>query len=213
MAKKKKTDEAQEAEASKNNVTIEDTGPCKKKVTIEVPEETIHKVLDEKFSEIRREAVLPGFRKGRAPLRLVEKRFSTDIRQQTKLQLLVEAADEAIKDNKLDTLGDPDIDHEKVELPEKGPMTFDFEVEVRPEFEMPEVEGIEIKKPKTEVTDEQVDKELESMRRRAGVWVPKEDEGVAEGDQIVADVVLKVEGSEEQNKYRRLCRTALREPE
>ena len=73
----------EESDALKNTVTIEDTGPCKKKVTIRIPEEKIHKTLDEKFSELRKEALIPGFRKGRAPLRLVEKRFSTDIRQQT----------------------------------------------------------------------------------------------------------------------------------
>lgn len=194
-------EESQETPEIPNKVTVEDAGPCKKKVTIEVPEEKIHKVLDGKFDEIRREAIIPGFRKGRAPLRLVEKRFSPDIRQQTKLQLMVEAADAAIKDNGIDSLGDPDIDHEKVELPENGPMTFDFEVEVRPQFELPEVEGIEITKPKTEVKDEQVDSEIEAMRKRAGTWVPKEDEGVAEGDQVVADVVLVVEGSEEQDKH------------
>ncbi len=190
----------EESDALKNTVTIEDTGPCKKKVTIRIPEEKIHKTLDEKFSELRKEALIPGFRKGRAPLRLVEKRFSTDIRQQTKLQLMAEASEEALKEHKLDTLGEPEIDHEKIELPENGPMTFDFEVEVRPEFDLPEVEGIEIKKPRTEVKDEQIDEELNAMRRRAGVWVPKEDQGVEEGDQVVADVVLLVEGSEEKDK-------------
>lgn len=192
-------DQSEETPEIPNKVTVEDTGPCRKKVTIEIPEEKIHKTLDSKFSELRREVVIPGFRKGRAPQRLVEKRFSPDIRQQTKLQLMVEAADQAIKDNKIDTLGDPDIEHEKVEIPDNGPMVFDFEVEIRPQFELPEVEGIEITKPKTEVKDEQVEEEVTSMRKRGGVWTPTE-EGVAEGDQVVADVILIVEGSEEQNK-------------
>ena len=118
----------------KNVVTIEDSGPCKKKVCVEVPEEAIKSALNEQYSELRRDAVVPGFRKGRAPLRLLEKRFGKDVGTQVKLKLLSDASEAAIKDNELDVLNEPDIDHEKIELPESGPMQFEFEVEVRPEF-------------------------------------------------------------------------------
>jgi len=184
----------------KNIVTITDAGPCKKKIEIEIPAEAIHAKLDEKYSELKKDAVIPGFRKGRAPIRLLEKRFGTDISKQAKLELLVAASDAAIKDNNLDTLGEPDMDHEKIELPQEGPMKVEFEVEVRPEFDLPELEGIEIEKPKAEVTDKQVDEEVEAIRKRAGIWTPKEKGGVAEGDQIIADVTLVTEGSADHDK-------------
>ena len=114
MAKKKEKTEETKDEV-KNTVTITDVGPCKKKVEIEIPAETIHAKLDEKYQELRRDAVIPGFRKGRAPLRLLEKRFGTDVGQQVKLELLVAASDEAIKGNELNTLGEPDVDHEAIE--------------------------------------------------------------------------------------------------
>ncbi len=192
------TDEAVNDEI-KNQVTVSEAGPCKKKIEIEIPEQKIREYLDKKYQDLRKEAVLPGFRKGRAPLRLVEKRFGTDISNQTKLELIVEASEAAIKDNELDALGEPDIDHEKIELPESGPMTFEFEVEVRPDFDLPDLEGITIEKPPVEVSDEQVEQELLQLRNRSGVWTPK-DKSPEPGDQVIADVVLVTEGLPEHDK-------------
>jgi trigger factor len=201
MAKKKKAEQEQAAEQaeSKVGVTIENVGPCKKKVTIEIPESKVKGSLHKKYDELRKEAVLPGFRKGRAPLRLLEKRFGTDITRQAKMELMLDASQEALKENKLDVLGDPNIDPEKVEVPESGPMKFDFEIEVRPEFELPEMDGIEIEKPVAEVTDAMVETEVQTLCKRAGVWMPREGAIEAE-DQIIANVVLKVEGAADIEK-------------
>ncbi len=145
--------EEQEAATAKNTVTIEEAGPCKKQVSVEIPEEAIKNATDERYNSLRKEALVPGFRKGRAPRRLLEKRFGKEATEQIKLKLLADASDTAIKDNELNVLGDPDIDFEKIELPTTGPLKFDFEVEVRPEFDLPQLEGIAIEKSKLEVTD------------------------------------------------------------
>ncbi len=183
----------------KNVVNVSDAGPCKKKIEIEIPEQKVREFLDKKYQDLRKEAVVPGFRKGRAPMRLLEKRFGTDVSKQSKLELIVQAADSAIKDSKLDTLGDPEIDHEKIELPASGSMKFEFEVEIRPEFELPELDGIPVEKPKIEVTEAAVDAELANLRKRAGVWTPKE-KSVELDDQVVADAVLVTEGRPEHDK-------------
>ena len=200
MAEKDTQPVEETKEESKNIIAVSDAGPCKKKVAIEIPAEVIGEKLDEKYKELRKEAVVPGFRKGRTPIRLLEKRFGTDITNQVKLELMAAASEEAIKDNGIDSLRDPDIDHEKIELPEDGPLKFEFEVEVRPEFDLPELEGIAIEKPKIEATDERVDEELAALQKRAGVWTPKEKGGAAEDDQVIADVVLVTEGSADHDK-------------
>lgn len=187
------------AEKHPNLVTVTESGPCKKKIEIEIPEQKVRECLDKKYQDLRKVAEVPGFRKGRAPLRLIEKRFGSDISNQAKLELIIEAAEAAIKDNNLDTLGDPSIDHEKIELPSTGPMKFDFEVEIRPEFDLPDLEGITVSKPKVEVTEQMVDEQLQTLRRQAGVWTPK-DKPAELNDQIIADVVLNVEGHNERNK-------------
>ena len=184
-----------------NIVTVEDAGPCKKKVSIEIPEEKIRTAADKQYDDLRREAVVPGFRKGRAPRRLLEKRFGKETREQVKLTLLAEASDQAFKDQDLDILGEPDVDFENIELPAEGPLKFDFEVEVRPEFELPALEGIPVTRTKLEVTDEQIDREIEQLQKRAGLWTPRDEDAAVElGDQIIADAILKIEGVEEDTK-------------
>jgi len=191
-------DEEQQSTALKNTVKIEEAGPCKKKVSIEIPEETIKNATDEQYNNLRRDALVPGFRKGRAPRRLLEKRFGKETSEQIKLKLLAEASDTAIKDNSLDTLGEPDIDFEKIELPTDGPLKFDFEIEVRPEFDLPQLEAIPVNKTKMEVTAEQIDREIKQLQRWSGIWAPRERGEVQLDDQIIADVVLKAEATEEE---------------
>ena len=192
------TNDDEQSTTAKNTVTIEDSGPCKKKIAIEIPEETIKKAIDEQYNELRRDALVPGFRKGRAPRRLLEKRFGKETTEQIKLKLLVDASESAIKDHDLQALGEPDVDYEKIDLPEEGALKFDFEIEVRPEFDLPELEGIPINRTKLEITDEQIDKDIEQMQRLSGIWAPREDGPVELNDQIIAEASLKAEGIEDQ---------------
>ena len=190
--------EEQESTAAKNTVTVEDAGPCKKKVAIEIPEETIKSATDKQYDELHKDAVVPGFRKGRAPRRLLEKRFGKETTEQIKLKLLAEASEAAIKDIK--AIGEPDIDYENIEMPGEGPMKFDFEVEVRPDFDLPDLEGIPVNRAKLEISDEQIDREIEQMQRLAGMWTPREDGPVVLNDQIIAEVEIKAEDAEEKDK-------------
>ncbi len=189
----------------KNTVKIKNAGPCKKKVSIEIPEESILKQADEQYNTLRKDVVVPGFRRGHTPRRLLEKRFGKETSEQVKLKLLADASDSAIKDNELDVLSEPDIDFKKIELPQDGPLKFDFEVEVRPEFELPELKGIAIKKTKLEVTDEQIDREIEQFQKYSGTWTPCEKNGKTELDnQVIADTVVTIEGVEEKEKHNNL---------
>jgi len=193
------TEDAKSVE-HKNTVTITDAGACKKKVAIEVPEETVHGALDGQYKELRRDATVPGFRKGKAPIKLLEKRFGKDVIEQVKLKLLSDASQAALKDNDITALNDPEIDHKNITLPDTGPLKFEFEVEVKPEFELPETDGIEVEKPAVAVTDKQLAEELEHLQRQAGIWAPVEGGEVEEDDQLIADVVVKTEGDAEGQK-------------
>ena len=191
-------EQKQEEKTAKNTVTTEKAGPCRKKVIVEIPRETITRATDEQYETFRKDALVPGFRKGRAPRRLLEKRFGKDVGEQVKLKLLADASDAAVKESKLDILREPEINYEKIELPAEGPLKFDFEIEVRPEFELPQLEGIPVNKPKLEVTEGHIDREIEMLRKYAGVWTPKESGKVEPDDQVVADVMLNIEGQEQK---------------
>jgi len=192
--------EEEKAVASKNAVTIEDAGPCRKKVIIEIPEETIKTVTDEQYEQLRKEAIVPGFRRGRAPRRLLEKRFGKETSEQIKLKLIAEASESALKDNQVQTISEPDIDFENVELPAEGPLKFDFEVDVKPEFELPELEGIPVTRRKLQVSDEEINREIERIQRLSGIWTPRENEPVQLNDQVIAEVAIKAEDSEDYER-------------
>ncbi len=199
MAKDEKNDQNTKDVKSNLKINIEDTGPCKKKVEIEVPQENIKKKLDEQFRQIAKDTVIPGFRKGRAPMRLVIKRFGENVNEQVKLQILAESSEDALKQIDVKPLSDPDIDYKNIELPESGPLTYDFEIEVSPEFELPELEKIEIEKPIIEIDEKQITEAVEEMRKRAGIWTPK-DKPVEKGDQVIADAVVKEQDGPEVEK-------------
>ncbi len=156
------------AEASvaerENSVTIEDAGPSRKKLRIEIPAETVDERLNDSLSTLAVEAQLPGFRKGHAPKQLLQKKFGDAMRREAKDQLVAGAYSRAIKDHELKVVGDPVAEElADVELVAGQPLAFEVEVEVVPEFELPELEGFEVMKPAFEVEDETIEDEIKKL--------------------------------------------------
>lgn len=146
------------------NVTIEDAGPSRKKLHIEIPADAVSEKLSDSLDMIAVEAAIPGFRKGRAPRRLVEKRFGSAVRSEAKSQLVAAAFQQAVEQHELKVIGEPISDElADIEVEEGKPLIFDIEVEVMPEFELPPLEGLKIRKPIPEVTDEMVNGEIEKI--------------------------------------------------
>jgi len=177
------------------SVTVEDVGVLRKRLKVCVPREAIDERLDQSYRELMREALVPGFRKGRAPLALIRKRFGKEVADDVRTTLVSEAYEAAVEKESLDVLGRPDIDFEKIELPEEGDLEFTCEVEIRPEFDLPELEGIEIRRPKVAVTDADVDAEIQRLRALRGRFETVED-GVKPDDLVVADITVSVDGEE-----------------
>ncbi|NIA07835.1 MAG: trigger factor [Actinobacteria bacterium] len=174
-----------------NNVTVEEIGPSRVRIKIEVPPERIESRLDKDLEELRHTAAVPGFRVGRAPRKLIEKRFGSDARDRLKNVLVAESLQEAIEGRELKTLGDPQLDFDKIELPEEGPLTFEVETDIEPAFDLPELEGVAVTKPAVAVEDKDVDAAIKTMLAREGVYEPVT--GTAKkGDQVIGDLWLKV---------------------
>ncbi len=175
------------------NVTVEDAGPGTKKVSVEIPEDRIKSVLEDQFRDLKREAAIPGFRAGRAPRKLIEKRFAADVREQVRRQLLSESYEQALEKNNLQVIGEPEFDNpDDIKLPESGSFRYSFSVEVQPEITLPDFSQLTIKKPKIEVTDENVDQAMKNLREQQGTLVPVEDRGIEDGDYVTADVSVKL---------------------
>ncbi len=174
-------------------VDVSDAGTLKKKVTVTVPAKAIDAKRDEMFGELANTAQVPGFRIGRAPRRLIERRFGKEVGQDVRNAVLGDSLGKAITQSGLSVLGEPDLDIEAIELPEEGDLIYDFEVEIAPDFELPELEGIPLTRQPSEVTDERVDSVIDRERMR-DVGYEKTDEPAEEQDQI--DVVATIRGED-----------------
>ena len=155
---------AVESEATKRKldiaVSITDVGPCKKHLKITIPREEIDRQYETSLDTLRKEALVPGFRMGRAPRQLVVKRFKKQVSDQVKSNLLMSSLEQIDEDYKLDPITQPRLDVDAIEIPEHGPMNFEMDVEVRPQFEVPKYTGLKIKRPVAEVSDAHVEDQL-----------------------------------------------------
>lgn len=182
---------AAEETKPQQTVTVEDAGPALKRITIELPESRIKEKVESMFKELRDDAVLPGFRRGRAPRRLLEKRFKSSMTGQLKSQLLSESYAQAVEAEGLEVIGEPDVkDIDKLEVPETGAFKYVVDVEVAPKVELPAFDQIKVNKPIFEVTDEDVDTEVDNYRERFGKPKTIEDGAAEEGDYLSTDVVV-----------------------
>ncbi|HXE52879.1 MAG TPA: trigger factor [Tepidisphaeraceae bacterium] len=177
-------------------IRIEDAGPGTKKVSVEIPHERITSELEKQFKELRQQAAIPGFRPGHAPQKLIEKRFSSDVKEQVRRSLISESYGQAVEKNNLQVIGEPEFDNpDAIKLPEDGALSYSFTVEVQPEFTLPDLSGLKIKKPKIEIKEENVDQAMQNLREQQGTLVPVEDRGLEKGDYLTADVHVKQDGN------------------
>lgn len=191
------TEETKEETKAPISVAVEDTGTLKKKVTVTVPAERIAEKRDELYGELNTSAVIPGFRVGHAPRRLLEKRFGKEVVIDVRNGLVGDSLGEAIEDAKLKTLGEPELKLEDIEIPETGDLEYSFEVEVEPEFDMPELAGIELKKEVETVDETKVDDYVENIRQGQAKYTESAEGDAAEdGDSIVASAKITGEGIE-----------------
>jgi trigger factor len=156
------------------DVQIETVGPCKRHIQISIPREDIEAQYSEAFDELVENAAVPGFRPGHAPRRLIERRFRKEVADQVKGSLLMASLEQVSDEHKLAVISEPDLDPSAIELPDEGPMLFEFDVEVRPEFELPDYKGLTVKRPVREITDDDVEKHTGRFLSQFGKLVPKE---------------------------------------
>ncbi|MGI9015092.1 MAG: trigger factor [Phycisphaerales bacterium] len=172
------------------DVKVEDAGPARKKLTITVPADEVTERLGDSIDTLTSEAVLPGFRRGHAPRKLVEKKFGSSVRTETRNQLLAQAYSKAIEDHKLQTVGDPENDKlSELELNPGEDFTFTVEVEVAPEFDLPDLKSVAVRKPIVTVTDEHITPEVERQQQRFGEVQEIEGE-IQPGDRLVGKAIV-----------------------
>jgi trigger factor len=184
-------------EKQRLNLSVEVSSPstCERHVVVTIPREDIEQQFDTAVAEMLPKAQVPGFRPGRAPRKLVESRFRKDLAEQVKSQLLLASLEQVQEDEKLTPISEPDFDPTAITLPDEGPMTFEFDIEVRPEFDLPNWKGLKLRRPVRQFTDADVDEYLLQAFSERGQLVPHEGPAEA-GDYVVAQVSVTHDGNE-----------------
>ncbi|ADV62975.1 trigger factor [Isosphaera pallida ATCC 43644] len=175
----------------KMKVDITQAGPCRKHLKVEISAQDVEEEFGRALGDFSKTAIVPGFRPGKAPRTLVERRYRKEVSGQVKGSLLMACMEQLDKEYKLNPISQPNIDPEAIQLPERGPMTFELEIEVPPEFELPDYTGLKVKRPTLEITAEDVDRQLRLIREERAQIVPK-DGAVALGDLVVAKMTVEL---------------------
>jgi trigger factor len=167
-------------------VNLEQLSSVKKKINFEIPAERLLSETQKAFAEIRKRAVIPGFRKGKAPEGLIRKSYQGQVESDVLRTLFNDCYFKYIQENKIFPVAHPEIDAEA--LVEGAPFKFSATVEVYPEVVVNEYEGFSVVKEKYTADDKAVDNRIEQMRNNMAQLQPLSEERPAEtGDHVAID--------------------------
>lgn len=166
------------------NVTVENLAPCKKLVRIELDAPAVDAAFAAMEKNFQKEARLPGFRPGKAPIPMVVKKYDAEIKDEVKRKLISDSYKQALDDKKIDVLGYPDI--EEIQFGRGQTLLFAATIETPPEFQLPEYKGLPVKREAKEVTDADVAKALDMLREQRADFA-KVERPLANGDIAVVN--------------------------
>jgi len=173
--------------------TVEPLEGNKVRVSVEVDEAEFDKAIDAAFRKIAREVRIPGFRPGKAPRKVLERRLGANVgREQALHDSLPEFYAQALSENDVDAIAAPEIDITSGEEGE-GPLAFDAVVEVRPEVQVPGYGGLRVEIDRPEVSDDDIDEQVDRMRQ-VQATLAAVDRPSQEGDVVTIDISGTLDG-------------------
>ena len=162
-------------------------------LVIELPVEEVAKAYDKAFKKLVQQVNIPGFRKGKAPRKMIEKRVGEDgMRSEAFDFIIPDAYRQAVAENNVEPVGRPEVTD--VTLNEGEPCVFTVSVITKPEVVLGEYKGLSVAATATEVTDEEVDKQINALRERHAKMVVAEDAELGQGDFALIDFDGTVDG-------------------
>jgi len=166
-------------------VVVENTGKCRISLKITVPAEQVTEEFDKTLKVYTKKAAVPGFRKGKAPAKIVQQRFGKNILEDVKDRMIPEGYHQAIKDEKIDVaavLGVSDVEFAAGEA-----LSFTVILDVPPKFKLPKYQKISIKAESTDIADDAVTELIENLRDRSARFEDVTDRKVQAGDRVQID--------------------------
>ena len=172
-------------------VSLENTGAIGRRMTVTIPAERMEESVVKRLSSMGRNLRLPGFRPGKAPRKLIESKYGSQVVMEVAEQLINEGYRNALGEEKVIPAGSPKIEAKTIERGKD--LEFVAEFEVFPEISRVDLSGESITRPVCEVGDADIDRTIESLRSRAVEWDPTED-AASDGDQLTIDFAGTIDG-------------------
>ena len=172
---------------------VEKVSATTRRLKINVPPDVIQSETDSAYNEIRATARIPGFRQGKVPQAILVKKFGKSVESQVIEKVVPQSYMEAIREAKLEPVSYPDIDDKKMELKPGQPLSFTVTIEVKPEIENINYEGIVLKKKTFSVEDDEVERSIKLLQESKALYTVSEDE-MKEGDMAIVDSEAFIDG-------------------
>ncbi len=165
---------------------LENLSPVKKKIKIEIEAGEVTKKIDEAYKDLKKGVKLPGFRPGKAPRTLLERQFGDQVMEDVARKLINETFLKAVEETNVSPLNMPVFENGILKAGQN--FSYSAVMEVRPEFDIKDYIGLEVEKEICSVSDEDVDKQLEEIRKSRGTLTSiTEDRGIEDGDYAVIE--------------------------
>ena len=175
------------------STTVEKISSNKVKLSFDVDAATFDAAMDKAYRKVRNQVNIPGFRKGKAPRKIIENMYGEGVFYDEAFELVFdEVYGPAIDENKVEVVDRPEIELKQIGAGKN--LQFTCEVFVKPDVTLGEYKGVSVKKETTAVTDEQVDEKIEQERAKQATEQSVEDRPVAEGDTVNLDYAGTVDG-------------------
>jgi trigger factor len=179
-------------------VEIKDAGPCRKHVKVTIDRGEIDRQFDRRFTKLVRsdQPTVRGFRPGKVPRKMIERQYYDSVADDLKSQLLMASLEKLAEEQTIAPLSPPEFDPTLLNIPKEGPFVYEFNIEVRPEFDLPDYKNIKLKRPVHNYTPAEVETEKKRILERYGQLVPKEPPVAELFDTITADVTIAFNGKD-----------------
>ena len=173
-------------------INLEKLPDCKALLRIEFPSEDTRAERNQIIKLFSKQAKIPGFRPGKTPANVIEKRFKSEIENEFEDRIVRKAIQKNNEENKIDIINIKEIRDQSHNS--DGTYTATIELIVAPDFELTDYKGIEVTVPKTDVTDEQLEESLSQIRERFAHYEDVKDRGIQMGDFVVINYKGSVDG-------------------
>jgi len=171
---------------------VEEIDACNRKLKIEIPLDDYQSKIKAYYQKLGREVKVPGFRPGKVPVSIMEKRFGPEVKQEVLTQMVSDSIQQGIQDNKLRALGDPSV--VEINAEEGTDISVTANVEILPPIAVADYKDIEIHLKVAKITDEDVDQMIEAYRKQKAVSVQVTDRPSQKDDLIKIDFECSMEG-------------------